>query len=921
MPVFMGFRNIVPAPSGSELSEVGVVAEYNSEGATTTTVTCDLTGLGHTTGDFLYAIIANDGDESIDSAPATAALISTEIDNDALHSRMYRMPITGSETVLTWTLTEVIGAQQAKADFLLVRGADQATPNLATTELKHGSASDNIILGAITSLRDGSWFYHMTAYDRDNPGETLSTWPAEVDEGEKRMDEAGVAFSVGLHTALEEDADTGTTGTRTYTLTGNDSMHTIGVVIQPSESGGPSAPVEIIETDALFYFDGTATGDVTTSGNEVTDIVSQMASGPDMTTTALAAPDYLSAQINSKHATVFDGSNEHLRLDASAGQNDLFVGGGGVVQVLELASLGDTDYPRDFALSDKRYGNYFQPVDYEGNEFWYEFTCRYADSDLRVQTVNSIGVFGTPFIKEIYFNSDTPSTLPTLRFNGSAPQLTQVNPGTGAIETTAAGEVIYFGNRRADDAEAFFLNRGIDGKMAATVVFLGGIPTLVDQNTVLDELATEWGLTVADPFAPSIEAQSFFVLDTAVNDDFIGTVLATNTGDSPTYTPSGTGFTGPLAMSGADIIVDGDVGAVDDVHSGSVEVDNGAGTDSATVTVTVVATLPSGTLEWPRASNASWIASAPRFTLPATGDWDKDLGDVIATNQGDVTLQTSTDLVLIGHPSQTRVADLTRITGINRIALLGGDYTSLTAQPDQAGGKWDRLFGAFDIKTQIWIEGVKARPGYAQDFFQGDGGHGSGASEPDLFAQNCFLHELDAVPGSGHADGFQPLGFINQFNLWQVYIESGYQCLFLSNQYPTGDNKRIRHIRLRRCDLEALNLDPNIGHDTSYLISTERADDSDYTFPTEITDCWATVKDGFTPPKTVGLPEAVWSWDAGLGRLTLLGGAVGDGYFNVRNAKPARPGSEGGRILTDNGNGTFSAPGSSTVLGGIGYGL
>ena len=397
-------------------------------------------------------------------------------------------------------------------------------------------------------------------------------------------------------------------------------------------------------------------------------------------------------------------------------------------------------------------------------------------------------------------------------------------------------------------------------------------------------------------------------------------VAQTPTGTTLTYALSGDADTGPYDIQTNDgkIVTDGTVPAIDTVTSGTVEVDNGAGTDTATINITVVETLPSAQLEWSRDQYASWISSAATYTLPASGDVDLSPGDTVDNG---VTLTGSTDLVLFGHPSQTRVADLTRVTGINRVALIGGDYRSATYEPDSRGGKWDRLFGAFDIKDQIWIEGVRAKPGFGQDFFQGDGGHGSGAYEPDLYAQNCYLYGLNAVGSSGHADAFQPLGFIDQFNVAYVYSETGYQAYFLSNQYPNGDNKRIRRIKLRHIDAEQLNMDPSSGWQFSYLFSLPRADDSAYTEPTELTDVWATIKNGQTPPTGSGLPHSNFSWTQTgsgplQGRMTLLGGAAGDGYINLINQKPCRP---GGNLLVDNNDGTFRRNGASEVVGGIGY--
>ncbi len=927
----MPFVFLIKDVQGASADPLSLVEDHYFDSGGTDVNTISFTPSGNEQAeDWVLAFIGINSDDDMATVPSGFALVDPpgSLDNGANRFKLYRKKLTAAVGgTLTWGLptTPLLIESEAKAYFAIIRAADGTTPFPSIGSFNEFSSSTGGQLQSLMVGRTNSWFIHGMIHDTGGwPADQVTAqWPSGTAVADRKVEDSGEEFSLAMYMAIQEvSADT---GTRQWSFGGTDTERNqgIGIIVQPADgaSGGgssdPNPPSQIIEIPGANKLEAGTTGNNTASGGELTSTINQVAASPDGITVAGQRPAYTLLRQNGKHGWVFSGGTDHVKLDAAmtVESQTLFVPV--CLKPIGLDTAWDSDYPRVWAVGDKIYLTLIKGSTNTSHKL--EFYRRYSTSDARWQTVNDVLFDGQATVVAVDWDDSQPAGNLTIYKDGVALQLTRLSPGSGAPHSTA-GLAFHVGNRQHDESQTFFLNRGFYGDVYEFDPIIGPV-SLGDKKTAIDEIGASWGITQANPFLPSIENQDFNVLTGAAVGTVVGQVVAqTPIGSTLTYALSGAAETGPYAIQANDgkIVTDGAVPVVDTVTSGTVTVANSVGDDTADVNITVVETLPSAALEWPRNDNASWINSAATFTLPATGDVDLSPGDTVDNG---VTLTGSTDLVVFGHPTQTRVADLTRVTGINRVAFIGGDFTAHSYEPDLAGGTWDRLIGAFDIKQQIWVEGIRANPGYAQDFFQGDGGHGSGAYEPDIFGQNLYLHGLDSVQNKGHADGFQPLGWVDQFNLANVYIESGYQCLFLLNQYPGGDNKRIRRIKLRHIDLEQLNLNQNIGHKFSYLISTERADNSAYTEPTELTDVWGCIKDGQTPPTGSGYRHHFWSWtqtgsSPKQGRMTLLGGAAGDGYINLINAKPARP---GGRILIDNNNGTFRAPGSGTVLGGIGY--
>lgn len=549
------------------------------------------------------------------------------------------------------------------------------------------------------------------------------------------------------------------------------------------QAPGASAPpaASIGDTDALAYFQASQTASVTTSGESLAAAASQMASGPDFETTSGSAPDYLAGQVNGLHAALFDGSSEHLRLTPSTGQDQWLIGGGGFAGVFELASLGQSAYPRAIALADKRYVNFFAGSD--PTTFKLEFYCRYTDGDGRWQSAHDVGTFGQPFILELYHDAGSTGAAPVIRVNGATIQLVQLSVGSGAVSQAPSGEVIYFGNRRADESGSFTLNRGVDGKIAGLVPFLS-VPTLADQKTVLGELAAEWGLAIADPFLPTVEAQSFSVNEGALVGTSVGTVQAQNeptmftlSGDAALY----------FAMDGPTLKVNAVLPAAGADIAGTITVANSFGSDSAAISISTIATSADA-LKYPAPNISTWISRK----LGPTGTYSESF--------------SATDKVVVYGADSIRTATKTWVDGAGSVAYIGGHYkpTSKTN---------DRAIYAKNIHDEIYVEGVVLEPPYAQDAFQFSGASGK---KPLVTFQLVWAGGLDAIQSSKHADWAQPLGPVGTIRLYECYGECGYQGLFFDDD--NGSGAKVDRVELEDVDLEHLRVDPNVGHRHSYLI-------------------------------------------------------------------------------------------------------
>lgn len=256
MPVFF-FTGPAAAPA---LPLVLVHGDRFDTGSDNDQTAITYTPVGHQAGDVVFAIIHNDGGTGRDmsSTPPGATLISSDLNNGAARSRAYRVDLSGGEGTLTWTLAQ---SDQIKADFITVRNTDPTTPIPAGGVVEDSKTQQfsSITLPSATVGRAGSWFFHSMTNDQDSSTIALSSWPAEVSQSgpdERRVDDIGENFSLSQYSALEIDLAAGSTGDRTYTIASNDSMQTIGIVIQPAEGssggGSPTPPSQIADIPGAF---------------------------------------------------------------------------------------------------------------------------------------------------------------------------------------------------------------------------------------------------------------------------------------------------------------------------------------------------------------------------------------------------------------------------------------------------------------------------------------------------------------------------------------------------------------------------------------------------------------------------------------------------------------------------------------------
>ncbi len=853
---------------------------------------------GAQSGDFLLALIGNDGNHSLSNVPNGSTIVGSELSNGATTFRQHRMSLTGSEGTLTWTLSS---QNQAKAYFFVVRNTDATTPISDNDGISEYSSSNGVTLPALTVDRDGSAFIHAMIHDVDGSTPTI-TRPSQTASTDMEVEDVGEAYSVGMHVALEHPS-TGSTGTREWTISPNDSNQALGAVVQPDTATTPPDPQSTLEVDGLWSYveSGTAANN-TSSGGELTATNNQVSSGPDATTVSGQRPLYSSGRQNGKHGWVFGSGTDHVKFDTATVQNNFDVMGSYSAIVFKTNGLGSSSYPRLWAQSDSFYLHLQAGGSGSGHKLG--FYRRFSVSDAWFVSTNDVITDGQAHIVEVVFDTASPVAPPTIRVDGTTVLLTLNSAGVGTPVSTA-GKSVYLGNREENEGSTSSLDRGFSGDIYSFVA-TDVIPPVDHQKTVLDELAGSWNILVGNPFLPSIEAQSFSVQTGSTSGTVVGTAMATNAGSSPTWTLTGSA-TSYYQIDSSTGIVSVKPGvtlpAVGTNTTGTLEVDNGVGTDSGSVTISVV---EASTLKYAR---PSWVANARVVSVSSKPT------DVI-----DVTPNSNGEDVLITAPANSAVLTYrvhVKSSGNNKfrnVAVIGGHYIG-TADADKGGsGGADSVFRIQDITGDCWFEGLLIEPGRHQDFCQFD--NDSLSNRGSWYFQRCWAKNITGEKNARHGDFIQPLGPTGHIyaDLWR--FNTSYQGFFVDPNNPSG--ARVKGFTCTNGDAFHTDQTPPESH---YLWWTGSHDDSNDQFTEQgyigstsspsVDAVWSNRDTGRAPPNSLFWPEQWASWN-GSNLLTISGANI-DGYINVGD----RP---GGALLQDGPtSGTFVQNGSSDVIGGRGY--
>ena len=558
------------------------------------------------------------------------------------------------------------------------------------------------------------------------------------------------------------------------------------IIITLAPSGAYLPPgvqaATIMDIDACFaYLEARTTANNTESGGDLTGSANRIAAGPDGLTVAGQRPGYLAGRQNGNHGWVFGTGTDHIKLAPSAPQDQFDVNGGYVAIAFKSGGLGDSAFPRLWAQSDAFYVHLQAGASPDAHKLG--FYRRFSGSDAWYVSANDVVSDGQAHIVELVFDAASPGVPPVLRVDGVAIQLVQNGVGSGTAENTA-GKAIHLGNRQEDESGTFFLNRGFAGDIYAFVA-VQEVPAIADQKTVLDELAAEWGIAVADPFLPSVEAQSFSVNEAAQAGTLVGTVQAQNapslfvlSGDAASY----------FTMEGDAIKVSAALPAAGTLISGTITVSNASGSDNAALSVTTVAT-GADALKYP-APNLSVFNQA--INLGATNSVQQSF--------------LSSDKVAVYGADTVRTATRTWIEGAGSVAFIGGHY-----RPSSKTN--DRAIYAKDIHDEIYVEGLVVEPRYAQDAFQFSGASGK---KPLVTFQLVWCEGLDALQSTKHSDWAQPLGPVGAIRLYECFGECGYQGLYFDDDNASG--AKVDRVELEEVSMVHLNSDPNVGHAHSYLI-------------------------------------------------------------------------------------------------------
>lgn len=869
---------------------------------------------GAQAGDLLLALIGNDGSHALSTVPSGSVIVGSELDSGSITFRQHRMTLTGSEGTLTWTLAS---QNQAKAYFFVIRNVDSTTPISDNDGVSGYSSSTGVTLPSLTTDRDGSAFVHALLNDTGSSTSSI-TRPSQTSAGDMEVEDVGESYSVGMHVALEYPS-TGSTGTRQWSVSPADSNQALGAIVQPGESSIPPDPETTLEVDGLWsYVESGTTGNNTSSGGELTSSDNQVTSGPDASTVSGQRPAYTASRQNGKHGWVFGSGTDHIKFDAAAVQENFDVMGCYSVIVFKANGLGGSSFPRLWAQSDTFYLHL--QAGSTGSTHKLGFYRRFSSTDAWYTSTNDVITDGQAHIVEVVFDTASPVAPPTIRVDGATVLLTLNSAGVGSPVSTA-GKSVYLGNREENEDSTSSLDRGFSGDVYAFIA-TDIIPPVYHQKTVLDELGGAWNITVGNPFLPSVDAQSFTVQTGSAAGTVVGTASASNAGTSPTWTLTGsaTSYYQIDSSTGVITVKSGvTLPTVGTDTTGTIELNNGVGTDSATVTVTVVAV---SALKY---SRPAWIVAASRTITTSS-------------TSGRFSIKPNTDGedIEILAPSNTSVSAKgfrVRSSGANgtgnrfrNVAIIGGHYIGT----DEAGpGDNHAVWVINEIKGDCWVEGVRITGGERQDGFQIGSGVLSG-NEGDWYFQRVWIEHINGPDPSPHGDLIQTRGKCHDVYVDTFYGSTGFQGFFFAspNAGATNTGAFISNGDLRREDNVKANgskyvpdgdkggfhfyVESNYANGCTVGSASGRTVDA--VWGEKYTGQIVGSKSPTTPPNRFIDPKenAELKTDSGQEYLDLKSGI--DGFINVG----LRP---GGSLLADgpdSGN-NFVVRGSSTVIGGLGY--
>ena len=286
----MPFVYLIKDVAGAAAPDLSLVNEsYFDSAGDGSAATITYTPSSHQAGDLLVALIGHNGDVEMASVPNGVTLQDPpgDLDNGATRFRLYTKVMDGLEGTLTWTIA---ATNKRKAYFAVIRGVDGTTPIVDAGGISESSASTGVLLPSLTVTRAGSWFIHGMLNDTDNPDVPTVTWPVQVLEAEKKVDDNGETYSSGLHVAIETGLSADT-GTRQWdfadTPVNTESNQAIGIVIQKAESGGggePDPPGQIVDIPGANKLEAGTTGNNASTGGELTGTTNQASGQPDGTT-------------------------------------------------------------------------------------------------------------------------------------------------------------------------------------------------------------------------------------------------------------------------------------------------------------------------------------------------------------------------------------------------------------------------------------------------------------------------------------------------------------------------------------------------------------------------------------------------------------------------------------------------------------
>ncbi|MEM1289546.1 MAG: cadherin repeat domain-containing protein [Pseudomonadota bacterium] len=620
------------------------------------------------------------------------------------------------------------------------------------------------------------------------------------------------------------------------------------------------------------WFSARLASESTLSGSEVTAVTNRISGGPSLTTGA-SRPERVESVVNGHAAFRFGGGQDHFLRPSSSDLANFFANGGFFFMVIPpFAEIPDSPselaFPRLFALTDDCYVGFSRHSATHANV---EFAFRTSGTDLITGTTDGPIDRSQRTILTGTYDKSSNQNRPEFYANGTALVFVDQHvPSAPANDIT--GQDLCIGNRAQNLGNTEFFNRGFVGDIAEWG-FGAQTPSQADHKAVIDTLAAanQYNVTVANPFRPTVVAASLTVPDTAVAGHIVGTLEVTQ---SPTTVSLIGANASKFTLDGLVIKMAANVtDTVGTDLSVTAYVENAFGNNSAAITITVVDNTTVA-LAYARPAAYDDTSQAIIFRRPASGNITYNPGDTVVDIDGNSkTIQSNSIVVVRGPAGVPCTANYTRVENVAEAAFIGMELRP--SNRDQ-----DRVLGAFNIAGRIWLEGILAYPAWTQDFLQFDCDNKNAGR--DVYIQRCAALGMNGLQSTKHPDFVQPLGPFNHIYMDTFLAESGYQGIFLDIQ-PSASGADYNGHTISNGDLWHLNLDPNVGHQFSFLMWS----DAGLSQPSTITNVWCTRKNGQTPPNGLAAPQGNWSWDAGTETLTVSATNL-TGSMVAKNQKPPR---------------------------------